>query len=411
SEYEIDEIIIAMPSAKGSTIKRIQSICRDVGVGCKVIPGAYDILTGLAVPESVREVRFSDFIKREPALVDLDSIRGYVENATILVTGAGGSIGSELARQLSVLNPGRLILLDRAENSLTELLWDLKLTGKDKIAEVVIADLNETAKLKHVFSQYSPKVVFHAAAFKHVYLMEMFPEEAIRNNIIGSNLLFKLAIESGVDRIIAISTDKAVNPTSVMGASKRVMELLVKQYARDQDRTSLSAVRFGNVFNSDGSVVRLFMKQIERGGPITITDPDVERFFMSVSEAAQLVIQAGAFSDSGSIYMLDMGEPLRIMDIAKEMCLLSGHKLGETIEVHITGLKSGEKMTEELATQMETVEKTTNERVFRLADDSPTWDNMEESLDRLNTLAHECKREEILTELQILVPEYKREIN
>jgi FlaA1/EpsC-like NDP-sugar epimerase len=408
SKLDIDEVIIAMPSVGGSTIRRIQRICSSANVVCKVIPGAHDILTGLAAPQALREVRFEDLIKREPAVIDLESIRSYLEQEVILVTGAGGSIGSELARQVSILNPKKLILLDRAENSLTELLWDLRLTGKDKITEVVIADLADERKLKRIFLQNKPNVVFHAAAFKHVYLMELYPEEAIRNNIIGSNILFKTSIDSEVERVIAISTDKAVNATSIMGASKRVMELLVKEYARRQDSTRFSAVRFGNVFNSDGSVVRLFKKQIDNDGPITITDPEVERYFMSVSEASQLVMQVGSFSDNGSIYVLDMDEPLKIMDVAREMCLLRGHQLGETIEVQITGLTSGEKMSEQLATEMENIEKTVNERVFRIVDDSTQWVDMEEALHRLEDLADDCNKAKILTELRMLVPEFGR---
>jgi FlaA1/EpsC-like NDP-sugar epimerase len=288
------------------------------------------------------------------------------------------------------------------------LLWDLRLTGKDKITEVVIADLADERKLKRIFLQNKPNVVFHAAAFKHVYLMELYPEEAIRNNIIGSNILFKTSIDSEVERVIAISTDKAVNATSIMGASKRVMELLVKEYARRQDSTRFSAVRFGNVFNSDGSVVRLFKKQIDNDGPITITDPEVERYFMSVSEASQLVMQVGSFSDNGSIYVLDMDEPLKIMDVAREMCLRRGHQLGETIEVQITGLTSGEKMSEQLATEMENIEKTVNERVFRIVDDSTQWVDMEEALHRLEDLADDCNKAKILTELRMLVPEFGR---
>jgi FlaA1/EpsC-like NDP-sugar epimerase len=407
-KHEIDEVIIAMPSVGGDTIKRIQTICSNAGVGCRVIPGAYDILTGLAIPQSIREVRFADLIKRQPAVVDLDSIRTYLENSTILVTGAGGSIGSELVRQLSNLGPKKLLLLDRSENSLTELIWDLRMAGKGNIAKLLIADLNNEGKLRRIFIKEKPEVVFHAAAFKHVYLMEMYPEEAAMNNIIASNTLFKIAIENNVKRLIAISTDKAVNATSIMGVSKRIMELIVKEYARRQQNTLFSAVRFGNVFNSDGSVVRLFRKQIEAGGPITITDPEVERYFMSVSEAAQLVIQAGAFTDNGSIYLLEMGEPLKILDVAREMCLLHGQILGETIDVEYIGLTEGEKMRERLANKDEQTEITANERVFKLKDESKALSNLDEVIDQLKILSNEYNRKDLLEFLEKIVPEYRR---
>lgn len=404
----IDEVVIAMPSAYGDVLKRIRNVCDSAGVGCKILPGVYDILTGRSkVTSSIRELRFKDLVKREPIKINRAEVISYLQDATVLITGAAGSIGSELVNQVAHLRPRVLVLIDRSENGMVKLLWDLEMKNLRNTVVPVIADLQDDAKINEIFSRFSPDVVFHAAAFKHVYFMEMYPEEAVKNNILASDRLFKIALKNEVKRLITISTDKAVNPTCVMGASKRNVELIMGEYARRSEYTKLSAVRFGNVFDSEGSVIGLFRKQIAQGGPITITHPDVERFFMSVTEAAHLVIQAGAFSKNGVIYVLKMGEQVKIMDIAREMCRINGYNPDSQIDFVITGLMNGEKLSEELAGSGEIMEPTSSEYILRIANNTPnTWESMEHDLETLAQTIETSDREAIVNMLKKIVPEY-----
>ncbi len=413
SELGVDEVVIAMPSAHGPVVKRIRNICDSAGVGCRILPGVYDILTGESrVASSIREVRFEDLVKREPVKTNRDEVISYIQDATVLVTGAAGSIGSEIVDQVVHLNPHLLVLVDRSENGIAELLWNLEMINlRDKVVPV-IADLQDEARIRDVFVRYSPSIVFHAAAFKHVYFMEMYPEEAVKNNILASNSLFEIARESSVNSLITISTDKAVNPTCVMGASKRYVELLLKEYARQSNHTKFSAVRFGNVFNSEGSVVRLFSKQIEQGGPITITHPDAERFFMSIAEAAHLVIQAGAMAENGAIYVLKMGEQVKILEIAREMCRIYGYNPDNQIRFDIIGLRDGEKLSEELVGRGETLVPTRSEYILRIdSSESLNSVNIEEDLIALAGSAESSDRAAIFDILKKSIPEYSPATN
>lgn len=413
SELNLDDVVIAMPSAHGAVVKRITNICESAGIGCRILPGVYDILTGESrVASSIREVRFEDLVKREPVETNRDEVISYIQNATVLVTGAAGSIGSEIVDQVVHLNPRLLVLVDRSENGMAELLWNLEMNNLRKKVVPVIADLQDEARISDVFSRYSPNIIFHAAAFKHVYFMEMYPEEAVKNNILASNSLFKIALKNNVESLITISTDKAVNPTCVMGASKRYVELLLKDYAKRSSHSKFSAVRFGNVFNSEGSVVRLFSKQIEQGGPITITHPEVERFFMSIAEAAHLVIQAGAMAQNGAIYVLKMGEQVKILEIAREMCRIYGYNPDNQIRFEFIGLRDGEKLSEELVGKGEMLVPTRSEYILRI-DTSKFLNsaNIEKDLISLAESAESSNRAAILDILKKSIPEYNPAAN
>ncbi len=408
-----DDVVIAMPSAHGAVVKRIRNMCEAAGVGCRILPGVYDILTGESrVTSTIREVRFEDLVKRDPIKINRNEVVSYLRGASVLITGAAGSIGSEIVDQVAHLQPRILVLVDRSENGMAELLWNLEMNGFSDLVVPVIADLQDEKKISKIFAQFSPDVVFHAAAFKHVNFMEMYPEESVKNNILVSDSLFRIALKNRTKRFITISTDKAVNPTCAMGASKRCVELIMEEYARHSKYTKLSAVRFGNVFDSEGSVVRLFRKQIEQGGPITITHPEVERFFMSIAEAAHLVIQAGAFSENGAIYVLKMGEQIKIMDIAREMCWIYGYDPGHQIQFIITGLRSGEKMSEELVGNGEAIAQTTSEHILRITNGrQDEWSDMKKNLETLAKYAQTSNRSAIIKMFKKIIPEYDPLLN
>ncbi|MFW6264936.1 MAG: polysaccharide biosynthesis protein [Bacillota bacterium] len=362
-KYAVDEIIIAIPSARGSEIKEIYEYCNIDGVKVNIVPGMFEIINGDVNLSQIREVKVQDLLGREQVKLNNRAIALHVENKTVLVTGAGGSIGSELCRQISRFNPQRLIMLDIYENNLYFLDLELKNKFKNILFHPVIASIRDKEKLENIFKKYRPDVVFHAAAHKHVPLMEHNPEEAVKNNIFGSRNLIEVADEFAVDRFVLISTDKAVNPTNIMGASKRVAEMLV-QSMNKKSKTKFMAVRFGNVLGSQGSVIPLFKKQIAQGGPITVTHEEVTRYFMTIPEAVQLVIQAGSLGQGGEVFVLDMGQPVKIIDLARDLIKLSGLKPDEDIKIEITGLRPGEKLYEELLHATEDNIATEHERIF-----------------------------------------------
>lgn len=371
----ISEVVIAMPSAPYSTLQEIIGLCADLQLKIKTVPGIYEILKGQVSINSLKEVEIEDLLRRPPVNVDLEAISGYLENEVVMVTGAGGSIGGELSRQIAGQKPKRLILADHDENGifyihneLTRQFGDLKITP-------LVIDIKERVTLKKALALLKPTVIFHAAAHKHVPLMEINVEEAVRNNIEGSKNLIDLASENGVKRLVFISTDKAVNPTSVMGSTKRVVEIYLQQKARSCNSCIYCSVRFGNVLGSQGSVVEIFKRQIAAGGPVTITDPEMKRYFMTIPEAVQLVIQAGALGQGGEIFVLDMGEPVKIVDLARDMIILSGLKPEQDIKIEYTGLRPGEKLYEELFSDRENFAVTRHERIF-IAPDT-TFDNEE----------------------------------
>ncbi len=362
NKHGVEEIIIAMPSVSGKEIHAIVDICHNTNVDVKMLPGVFEIIDGDVTISQIREVQVEDLLGRKPVKVDLESMSDYIQNKVVLVTGAGGSIGSELCRQLVKLKPKVLLMLDISENGIHNILLDLQ-----EITDVplvpLIKDIREAESINRVFVDYQPDVVYHAAAHKHVPLMESNPEEAIKNNCIGTYNVAKAASVNKAKRFVLVSTDKAVNPTSVMGASKRIAEMII-QHLNNVSRTHFVGVRFGNVLGSQGSVVPLFKKQIAKGGPVTVTDENMVRYFMTIPEAVQLIIQAGAFAHDGEIFVLDMGEPVKIIDLAETLIKLSGFDVDE-IGITITGMRPGEKMYEELLTTDEVrSNRTKHERIF-----------------------------------------------
>lgn len=358
-KYEVEEIIIAIPSASRDAIREIVQICKETKASLKILPGVHDILSGKITVSAIREVEVEDLLGRDPVWVDLEGVAGYLKDQTVLVTGAGGSIGSELCRQIVRFSPARLILVGHGENS----IFDIQQELKEHPISTEILDVKDEEKVNVVFRKYKPSVVFHAAAHKHVPLMEENPEEALKNNVLGTVNLAGAAAENGVKTFVFISTDKAVNPTSIMGASKRIAEMVIQDF-NSKSETDFVAVRFGNVLGSRGSVIPIFKKQITSGGPVTVTDPRMTRYFMTIPEASQLVIQAGSMASGGEIFILDMGKPVKIIDLAKDLIRLSGLEPNKDIKIKFTGARPGEKLFEELLTSEEGTTATKHERIF-----------------------------------------------
>ncbi len=359
----IDQVIIAMPSAPPSETRRIVEMCREAEVETRILPGLYELIDGKVSINQLREVSLEDLLGRDPVKLDTQSISGYIAGRSVLVTGAGGSIGSELCRQIMRFRPSRLILLGKGENSIFTIQQELvrKVEGVEVIA--VIADVRENHRMKGVFEQFKPEVVFHAAAHKHVPLMESNVSEAVANNVFGTKCVAELSAAFGVKTFVLVSSDKAVNPTSVMGATKRTAELVIQNLAQVTD-TKYVAVRFGNVLASRGSVIPLWKQQIAKGGPITVTHPEATRYFMLIPEAVQLILQAGALGNGGEIFVLDMGNPVKILDLANDLIRFSGLSPGVDIDIEFVGLRPGEKLYEELLTEEEGLTKTVYEKIF-----------------------------------------------
>mgnify|MGYP000891913083 FL=1 len=363
ASHDVEEIIIAMPSVPGAVVRKVVRSCDGLGVKVLTIPGVYELLDGKLDISRIRAIEIQDLLRRDEVKADLEEIGRYLSGRKVLVTGAGGSIGQELSRQVAGFNPESLILLGHGENDIYEINIELKETFPNLNTIPIIADIRNDDRIDRVFSSYRPDVVFHAAAHKHVPLMESNPEEAIHNNVFGTWNVAGAAERYGAERFVLISTDKAVNPTSVMGSSKRAAEMLIQALAR-RSKTKFMAVRFGNVLGSRGSVIPLFKRQIKRGGPITVTHPDMVRYFMTIPEAVQLVIQAAAMGRGGEVFILDMGEPVRITDLARDLVRLSGLDPDYDVEIVFTGIRPGEKIVEELLTAEEGTATTVHERIF-----------------------------------------------
>ena len=359
NEYLVDEIIIAIPTASAKETKAILDICKQTGCELKRLPGMYQLVNGDVSISKLKDVDVNDLLGREPVMVNLESIMGYVSGKVIMVTGGGGSIGSELCRQIAGHKPKQLIILDIYENTTYDIQNELKVKFPDLDLVVLIGSVRNTNRMNWIFETYHPEIIYHAAAHKHVPLMEESPNEAIKNNVLGTWKIVQAADRYHVKRFVMISTDKAVNPTNIMGASKRICEMIIQTYNK-RSETEYVAVRFGNVLGSNGSVIPLFKKQIERGGPVTVTDPNIVRYFMTIPEAVSLVLQAGAYAKGGEIFVLDMGEPVKILDLAKNLILLSGHKPDEDIQIVFTGLRPGEKLYEEMLMDEEGLQDTEN---------------------------------------------------
>ncbi len=402
ASHGIEEIIIAMPSAEGKTIREIVNICQATGVRLRIFEGADDLLHSRS---KFRDVQLEDLLRREPVKLDLEEIAAYLQEKTVLVSGAGGSIGSELCRQVCRHRPQRLILLECSENNLFDIDNELRESFPEQALEAELADVRNREKLQVVFEKYSPQVIFHAAAFKHVPMMEMHPEEALNNNVLGTKNIAEMADKYRSETFILISTDKAVNPTNVMGASKRIAELIAKDINRSS-QTRFAAVRFGNVLGSRGSVVPTFLKQIQKGGPLTVTHPDMTRYFMTIPEAVELVIQAGAIAQGGEIFVLDMGEPVKIADLANDLIRLLGYDPELDIEIKYTGIRPGEKLYEELFSGYEEMAATRHQRIFISSKE------LDERYNGIrNNIAAWIKnlppdRNEIMRFIQELIPEY-----
>ncbi|MGM0500709.1 MAG: polysaccharide biosynthesis protein [Bacillota bacterium] len=405
-EYKVDEVIIAIPSAEGKTIKRLYELSNKKDVKVEIVPGVYEILNGDVSLSQIREVKVEDLLRRDQVDLITDEITDYLEGKTIFVSGGGGSIGSEICRQVAKFRPEKIIIFDINENNTYFLERELE----NKFPEVelisIIGSIRDKNKLQQVFQKYSPAVVFHAAAHKHVPLMESSPEEAVKNNILGTRKLAEAAAEAEIERFVLISSDKAVNPTNVMGASKRAAEMVI-QTLNEKSATKFMAVRFGNVLGSQGSVIPLFKKQIEDGGPLTLTHRDITRYFMTIPEASQLVIQAGALGRGGEVFVLDMGEPVKIIELAEDLISLSGLTPYEDIDIDVIGLRPGEKLYEELLCDTESAVATEHERIFINNLEAVEQEFLDEQLDRLQKLAEEAAGDEIVVGLKNLVNTYQ----
>ena len=405
-EYNIEEIIIAIPSASGNKIREIVSKCEKPGIKIKIAPGLHDILTGETAIKQIRDVELSDLLGRETVQINNEDVSNFLKEKVVLVTGAGGSIGSELCRQIMKFDPRMLILFDHAENETYFLELDLAEKYPSSKFTTVIGDIKDIGLLKNTFTKYKPQIVFHSAAHKHVPLMEENPAAAVKNNIIGTRNFMYAAEHYKVERFVMISTDKAVNPTSVMGASKRIAEMIIQAKAQTA-RTKFMAVRFGNVLGSSGSVVPIFKQQIEKGGPVTVTHPDVKRYFMTASEAAQLVIQAGAIGNGGEVFILDMGEQIKISDLAKNLITLSGLEPGEDIEIKYIGLRPGEKMHEEMLLDREHDKATKNDKIFITQPDNLDSQRLRKDIKTLERLSTLIEGEKIIKKIQEMVTEFR----
>jgi FlaA1/EpsC-like NDP-sugar epimerase len=403
AEHEVDEILIAIPTASGAQMRRIAELCKSTGASFKTIPGLGDLVGGQVTISQLRPVAIEDLLGRDPVQLDMALISTEMKGHTVMVTGAGGSIGSELCRQVARFEPSALILVERAENALFHIHRELQ--GRFPTLKLVpcLADVAEPKRMDDIFTAHRPTVLFHAAAHKHVPMIEWNPCEAVKNNVLGTRALADLADRHGVERFVMISTDKAVNPTSVMGTSKRVAEIYVQALSQ-RSKTRFVTVRFGNVLGSNGSVIPIFQEQIARGGPVTVTHPDMRRYFMTIPEASQLVLQAGVMGNGGEIFVLDMGQPVKIADLARDLITLSGLTVGEDIEIEFTGLRPGEKLFEELSVDAEHAEKTRHPGIFVGRFRPCDWDELQDQLGLLARTPSDPSA--VRAQLKRIVPEY-----
>ncbi len=403
-----EELLIAIPSATSGEMRRLLSRCAESGLPYKTVPGIGELIGGQVSVKAIREVAYRDLLGRETIRLEEDRIGAYIKNSLVLVTGAGGSIGSELCRQICRFGPEKLVLYDRAESPLYEIGLELRTDFPHVRTVPVLGDIRDRQQLTKAFSAYRPRVVFHAAAYKHVPMMELLPWKAIKNNVLGTRNVIDMSKQHRVEQFVLVSTDKAVRPVSVMGASKRIAELLVQgQNGCTLTGTKFMTVRFGNVVGSVGSVVPLFKKQIERGGPVTVTHPEMTRFFMTIPEACQLILQAGAMGEGGETFILDMGQPVKIVDMARDLIRLSGFEPDVDIKIDYVGLRPGEKLYEELITQGEGILPTSHEKILVLKGITCDQTRLNGVIDELAKLAYEQDAGGIKTKLQEIVEDYR----
>ncbi|HEY3244461.1 MAG TPA: nucleoside-diphosphate sugar epimerase/dehydratase [Phycisphaerae bacterium] len=404
----VEEVLIALPSARSRDIRALIDRCEGTSLRFRTIPAISDVIEGRAQFSQIRDVDIEDLLGRDPVQLDTDAIGGQLRGKRILVTGAGGSIGAEMCRQIARFAPQRLILVEQAENNLFEIDRELRRSFPSIDVVPYVADICDAPRIRGLFQHEKPAAVFHAAAHKHVPMMELNPGEAIKNNVLGTKTVADAAVEIGVDKMVIISTDKAVNPTSIMGCTKRVAEMYVQQ-ASSRGRTHFVTVRFGNVLGSSGSVVPIFKQQIAAGGPVTVTHPEMTRYFMTIPEAAQLVLQAGAMGAGGEIFLLEMGDPVKIIDLARRMITLSGLRPGIDIQIVYTGVRPGEKLFEELLIEGEGIHRTRHPKICIWQNRPEDWDRLCRGIDELLRLADNGTPAAIQQRLKELVPEYRRE--
>jgi FlaA1/EpsC-like NDP-sugar epimerase len=403
---QIDEVLIAMPTAPGKVLRRVVAACEEAGVPFKTIPGIYELMGGQVRVNQMRDVRIEDLLRRESVQINIREIAEYLTTATVLVTGAGGSIGSELSRKIASFQPRHLILLGRGENSIHRVEQELHRAYPQVRTTAVIGDIKDAVKIDHLMAHFRPDVVFHAAAHKHVPMMELNVEEAVTNNILGTRIVAEAAHRHGVRRFVLISTDKAANPANVMGASKRIAEMIVQDLAT-RSATAFVTVRFGNVLASQGSVVLTFQDQIAAGGPVTVTHPEATRYFMTIPEAAQLVIQAAAMGRGGEIFVLDMGEPVRILDLAKDIIHLSGLEVGRDIDIVFVGLRPGEKLHEEVFADGEEPRATSHEKILVMQPAPVDSATLAADIEELTRLAAKLDAAGIRAKFRAMLPTYQ----
>ncbi len=400
---EIDEIIIAIPTAPGRFVREMVKRCKRTGLPFKIVPGIMEIIKGDVHIEQIREVQIEDLLGRETVDFDLVATREKLRGAVVLVTGAGGSIGSEICRQLANLDLDTVVLLGRGENRIYDIEGELRSNHPGLAIETVIADLRDAARMSRIIGGYKPDIIYHTAAHKHVHYMERDPVEAVINNVEGSINLIRAAIESGVERFVFLSTDKAANPIGVMGATKRIIELYLRELGK-RDGTRFITVRFGNVIGSKGSVIPLFLKQISRGGPVTVSDPKVTRYFMTVREASQLVIRASVIGEGGETMILDMGEAVNILEMARDIIILSGHEPETEIPIMITGLREGEKMEEELTSADERLTPLAEKKIFLAEPSRPIPTGLLKRIEEMVAHAKRGEEERVLEIMSDLLP-------
>ncbi len=406
AEHRVDQALITISNASGRVIRQLAAACEAAGLKPKIVPGIYEIVGGQVNLSRIRPVSIDDLLRREQVALDVDAIASIVRGQVVLVTGAGGSIGAELCRQLCEFAPARLVCVDQAENPLFAIHDELRDKHRELTIDPRIADVTDEARVQALFEELRPAAVFHAAAHKHVPMMEANPGEAIKNNVVGTRTVADVAHRHAVKVFVMVSTDKAVNPTSVMGATKRVAELYVQALGQ-RSETRFVAVRFGNVLGSNGSVVPTFQAQIARGGPVTVTHPEMTRYFMTIPEACRLVLEAAAMGEGGETFVLDMGEPVRIVDLARDLITLSGFVPDVDVKIEFTGLRPGEKLFEELAHAEEHADRTRHPKIFVGRGAPRTWEDMAAAIERLSAMA-DASSDAIRAELKAAVPEYER---
>jgi FlaA1/EpsC-like NDP-sugar epimerase len=414
----VQEILIAIPSASGEQIRHVVEACQKCAVSYKIVPGIGELIDGRVSVKALRDISYEDLLGRPPVQLDATGIRGYLDGKTVLITGCGGSIGSELCRQVIKYQPGYLILLDSSESNLFNIQMEMQNEQYFRHCEAVLAHVQNRQLMNDIFKKYKPQVVFHAAAYKHVPMLEKNPWEAVFNNIMGSRMVMEMSLKHQVERFVLVSTDKAVRPTNVMGTSKRITELIMQSL--QGNGTRFMAVRFGNVVGSSGSVIPLFRRQIEQGGPVTVTHPEINRYFMTIPEASQMILQAGAMGEGGEIFVLRMGTPVKISDMARDLIRLSGKEPDVDIKIVFTGLREGEKLYEELITVGEDILPTGHEKVMVLRSNEhssdvqfllKTKEKLNKAIDDLAKEAQSHDGKTIKKKLKEIVPEYTPQEN